>query len=85
MAKFTPSRPQAEVMDTLAHVFIASSLSANVEGMGNFFDYYVQNALTPKQRAIWEEFQQRTRQGRMDIVRLMEEKGWDKSCPPSPK
>lgn len=72
MPKLNLTRPQQEIVDVLAHVMAASSIASNVEGMSNFLDYYLKNALTPRQLAIYQELKDRSIQVRHDIADMLE-------------
>jgi len=69
---YKPSRPAEEVLTVLAHVHAAAEISKNVEGCSGFFDFYLANALTDRQLAIWKTFQQTCDRTRADIVKLLE-------------
>jgi hypothetical protein len=65
------SAPQREVIDVLAHILAASEIS-KIEGFGDFFNRYVQETLTLKQKAIWRELMARTKQVKGDIADMLE-------------
>ena len=69
---FIPSRPQAEILNVLSRIFMASRLAADVDGHGDFFDHYLDHELTPRQRAIWRAFQDHVRVAQSDAAWLME-------------
>jgi hypothetical protein len=70
--KLNLTRPQQEIVDVFAHVMAASQIAANVEGMSNFLDYYLKNALTPRQQAIYQALKDRSIQVRSDIADMLE-------------
>lgn len=53
-AAFIPTKGQAEVLDVLAHLYLAAEFDKNVQGMAGYFEHYQQNGLTARQRSIWE-------------------------------
>ncbi|WP_322521167.1 hypothetical protein SR882_10360 [Guyparkeria halophila] len=67
------SKPQEEVVDALAHVYVAEDIDRNVAGLNGFFDHYQRKTMTPTQRHIWERFQERVHEVRRDMLRLMKE------------
>lgn len=72
MAKVNLSGPQKEIVEVLAHIMAASQIASNVEGMSNFLNYYIANALTDRQRAIYKELQDRSISVKQDIANMLE-------------
>ena len=72
MAKLNLTRPQQEIVEVLAHIMAASQIATNVEGMSNFLDYYLKNALTPRQQAIYQALKDRSIQVKSDIADMLE-------------
>ncbi|TVO70890.1 hypothetical protein FHP88_15665 [Sedimenticola selenatireducens] len=50
------SRPQKEVLEAIAHFQIVAELSANVDGMEKFREFYRERVITRKQNQIFEEY-----------------------------
>jgi len=71
---YKPSRPAEEVLTVLAHVHAAAEISKNVEGCSGFFDFYLANALTDRQRAIWHTFKKTCVKTKADIAKMLKEK-----------
>lgn len=67
------TKSQTEIIDTLAHINVALDISRNVEGFGDFFQHYIDNAMTDKQRQIWRCFQSRIPEIKQDFARQLKE------------
>lgn len=72
MAKINLSGPQKEIVDVLAHIMAANHIASNVDGMLGFFDDYIENYLTDRQRAIFDELRDRSIRVRRDIADMLE-------------
>lgn len=72
MGKVKLSGPQKEIVEVLAHIMAASHIASNVEGMSHFLDYYIENTLTDRQRAIYGELKDRSIRVRRDIADMLE-------------
>ena len=72
MAKVNLSGPQKEIVEVLAHIMAASHIASSVEGMSDFLNYYIENALTDRQRAIYGELKDRSISVRCDIADMLE-------------
>lgn len=71
MPKVNLSGPQKEIIDILAHVVIMSGIDKNVEGAQGILDRYLKDSLTPRQRAIYQEFQDHTRKVNKKLVAML--------------
>jgi hypothetical protein len=72
MPKLKLSGPQKEIVDVLAHIMAASHIASNIDGMSNFLNYYIENGLSDRQRAIYSESNDRSIRVRQDIADMLE-------------
>jgi hypothetical protein len=72
MPKLKLSKPQKEIVEVLAHIMAANHIASNVDGMLGFFEYYIENYLTDRQRAIYDELKDRSIRVRRDIADMLE-------------
>ncbi|WP_133717125.1 hypothetical protein [Methylocaldum gracile] len=69
---YKPSPSAEEVLTVLAHVYVVADIDKKVPNAAGFFDFYIANALTERQRAIWETYKKTCHKVRADIVKLLE-------------
>ena len=72
MAKVNLSGPQQEIVEVLAHIMAANHIASNVDGMLGFFDDYIENYLTARQRAIYDKLKDRSISVRREIADMLE-------------
>lgn len=72
MPKLKLSGPQKEIVEVLAHIMAASKIAAADESMRGFFDDYIRNTLTDRQRAIYGEMKNRSIQICLEIADMLE-------------
>jgi hypothetical protein len=72
MLKLKLSGPQKEIVEVLAHIMAANHIASNVDGMLGFFEDYIENYLTDRQRAIYDELKDRSIRVRRDIADMLE-------------
>ncbi len=65
------SNPQMDVVDTIAHIFVASEMSRNVKGMEKFEEEFLEKGLTPKQKQIWNTLNSHIQGVRRDMVNAL--------------
>jgi hypothetical protein len=60
-----------EVIDALAHAYVASEISKHIDGFSGFYQHYIDEVMTTKQRQIWSRFMSRVPEIKQDMARQL--------------